>query len=126
MSYHNREFFTHKRLGIGLIGASLAFGALLLPSHAVAQVVNMNDGGSTASVDLGSSAGMNSWTVNGQNQLNQQWFWYQTDGGIAQPINNISAPTITSSTGPNGINNVTATYQNASIGVAINYVLTGG
>jgi hypothetical protein len=127
MSNHDGEFFTHRRLGIGFVGALLAvFGAFFLPGHAVAQTVTMNDGGSTASIDLGSSAGMNSWTVNGQNQLNQQWFWYQTDGGVAQPINTISAPTYTTYNGANGINEVTVVYQNSKLSLSIDYFLTGG
>jgi len=66
---------------------------LLLPGHGIAQIVTMNDGGSSATIDLGSSAGMNNWSVLGQNQLNQQWFWYRTDGGVAQPINTIGGLT---------------------------------
>ncbi len=127
MSIHNQKNSTHKRAVVVSLGAWLSvFGSLLLPGHAFAQVVPMSDGGSTANVDLGSAAGMNSWTVNGQNQLNQQWFWYQTDGGVAQPINSIGTPTVTTSSGASGINNVTAVYQNSQINVSINYALTGG
>ena len=75
---------------VASLGAWLVLsGMLLLPGQGIAQLVTLTDGGSTATVDLGSSAGMNSWTVNGQNQLNQQWFWYRANGGTAQPINTI-------------------------------------
>jgi hypothetical protein len=99
---------------------------LLLSGNGIAQVVAMTDGGATATIDLGSSAGMNSWSVLGQNQLNQQWFWYQTDGGIAQPINTISAPTVQTYMGNNGINEVIATYQNSQLSIEIDYILSGG
>lgn len=112
MSIHNQENSANKRAVVLSLGTLLAVsGALFLPGHAFAQVVTMNDGGSTATVDLGSSAGMNNWTVNGQNQLNQQWFWYRTDGGIAQPINSIGAPTVTTYTGASGINEVTSVIR---------------
>lgn len=127
MSNHNRESTTHSRLGIGFIWASLSvIAAFLLPGRAIAQTVTMNDGGSTATVNLDSSAGMSSWTVNGQNQLNQQWFWYQTDGGVAKPINTISAPTFLTYNGANGINEVTATYQNTQLLLTVDYFLAGG
>jgi hypothetical protein len=105
--------------------AALALsGLLLLPGSGMAQIVNLNDGGSSATLNLGSSAGMNQWSVNNQNQLNQQWFWYSTDSSKpAQPINTIGTPTVntfgTTST-------VSATYQNSQLSVNILYVLTGG
>jgi hypothetical protein len=117
----NQENPSHKRAAGLCLGAWLAVSAaLFLPTCSFAQIVNLT------SINTSSSAGMNSWTVNGQNQLNQQWFWYQTDGGIAQPVNTISAPTITTYNGASGINEVTAVYQNSQISVSIDYFLTGG
>ena len=126
MSTHHQENLTRK--SVWLFGACLAVsGALLVPCRTYAQSpVTMNDGGSTATVDLNSSAGMSGWTVNGQNQLNQQWFWYQTSGGVAQPINTIGTPTVSTSSGADGINNVTAVYQNTQLKLTINYSLSGG
>ncbi len=126
MSIQNQQNSTHKR-AVAYLGVCLAVsGALFLPGSAAAQIVAMDDGGSTANVNLGSSAGMNSWTVNGQNQLNQQWFWYQTDGGIAQPINTISTPTVSTFNGADGINEVAAVYQNAQLKLTVDYQLSGG
>ena len=65
---------------------------------------------------------MNSWTVNGQNQLNQQWFWYRTDGGLAQPINTIGGLQYQVT----GNNTLDALYQNAQVSVEVIYRLTGG
>jgi hypothetical protein len=101
-------------------------GMLLLPGNGIAQVVTMNDGGSSATIDLGSSAGMNNWSVLGQSQLNQQWFWYRTDGGVAQPINTIGGLTYQTYSGDTGINEVVATYQNSLLSIEIDYILSGG
>lgn len=126
MSTNHQEKPFRKRMAH--FGACLASAsALLIPGYASAQSpITMNDGGSTATVNLNSSAGMSAWTVNGQNQLNQQLFWYQTDGGVANPINTIGTPTVSMSSGADGINNVTAVYQNSQIQVTINYLLQGG
>lgn len=97
-------------------------GLLLSPGGASAQIVNLSNNGSTASVDLGSSAGMTSWLVNGQNQLNQQWFWYRTDSGLAQPINTIGGLQYNVTGG----NKLDAVYQNGQLLVEIVYTLTGG
>jgi hypothetical protein len=90
--------------------------------------ITMNDGGSTATVNLnGANAGMNNWTVNGQNQLNQQWFWYRIGNtGAAQPISNIGAPSYSTSSGADGINDLTATYANAQLTLTVDYFLQGG
>ena len=92
MNIHQAGVLSRKR--VASLGAWLVLsGMLLLPGHGIAQIVTLNDGGSSATIDLGSSAGMNNWTVLGQNQLNQQWFWYRTDGGAPQPINTIGGMT---------------------------------
>ena len=41
-----------------------------------AQTYTLTDGNSSVSLTPGSAIGMNNWTVDGQNQLNQQWFYY--------------------------------------------------
>jgi hypothetical protein len=125
MSIHPEGVLSLKRV-TSLSAWLVVSGMLLLSGNGIAQVVAMTDGGATATIDLGSSAGMNSWSVLGQNQLNQQWFWYQTDGGIAQPINTISAPTVQTYMGNNGINEVIATYQNSQLSIEIDYILSGG
>ena len=125
MSIHSEGVLSLKRV-TSLSAWLVVSGMLLLPGHGIAQVVTMNDGGSSATIDLGSSAGMNNWTVNGQNQLNQQWFWYRTGDGVAQPINKISAASVQTYAGMDGINEVISTYQNAQLTLTIDYYLTGG
>jgi hypothetical protein len=119
-------------IGKGIVSSSAALvvsGLLFLSGNSMAAPapITMNDGGSSATINPNSSAGMNNWSVNGQNQLNQQWFWYQTDGGIAKPINTISTANIVTYNGsPGNINEVVATYQNAQLTLTIDYYLTGG
>lgn len=125
MSIHQADGLSRKR--VASLGAWLALsGMLLLPGYGKAQLVAMNDAGSTANIDLGSSAGMYGWTVNGQNQLNQQWFWYQANGGSVQSIDKIGTPTVTTYNGPDGINEVNAVYQNSQLSISIDYYLQGG
>ena len=122
MNIHQEGVISLKR--VTSLGAWLVLsGMLLLPGQGIAQLVTLSGGGSTATVDLGSSAGMNSWTVNGQNQLNQQWFWYRTDNGLAHPINSIGNLSYNQNA---GLNTLDAIYQNAQLSVEIIYTLTGG
>jgi hypothetical protein len=39
--------------------------------------VQLTDQNATLNIVTNSSAGMNSWTIDGQNVLDQQWFWYR-------------------------------------------------
>jgi len=106
-------------LGLGLVLS----GSLLLPGNASADtLVSLSDGGSTAAVDLTSSTGMYNWSVGGQNELNQQWFWYAIGNTAPQPINNIGL----SSYYLTGLNEVTATYSNPQVTLSIDYLLSGG
>ncbi|MBC8095433.1 MAG: M48 family metalloprotease, partial [Akkermansiaceae bacterium] len=47
-------------------------------------VTTLTNGNSTAQIDPGNAFGMTAWTVSGQNQTNQQWFWYRVGSGFAQ------------------------------------------
>ncbi|HEV2327803.1 MAG TPA: PEP-CTERM sorting domain-containing protein [Verrucomicrobiae bacterium] len=118
------SFFTSFRQAA--LGASLAIlGLTLLPGSGTAQTVTLNNGGSVASVNLGSSAGMDYWSVEGaggQNQLPQQWFWYSVNGGAAQSIDQIGG--LTYSTSPDD-SSLTATYKNSTLSVGIVYTLQG-
>ena len=88
----------------------------------------MSDGGSTATINTGNTGtlGMNSWTVlGGQNQLNQQWFWYSINGGAVQAINTIGGLTVTDNgDGPLGYD-VIVTYANSTLSANVEYMLSG-
>src|SRR5579884_670489 len=102
---------------------AIMLAAVLLSPASQAQVVTLQDGNSSALVNVNSSAGMSQWLVNGINNLNQQWFWYSVgEGNVAAPINNIATANYTQS----AANTVDTIYNNGSYGVEINYTLTGG
>jgi len=120
-----REVVFNGRGIIPLSAALVVSGVLFLPGNSLADpqiIANLSDGGSTASVDLTSSDGMNNWSVNGQNQLHQQWFWYAIGSTAPQPINSLGLVSYNTI----GLNEVTATYQNAQLTLSIDYVLAGG
>lgn len=100
-----------------VLGAALA--ALSPPGQA--QIVVLNHNNSSASIDTGSSAGMFNWTVDGQNVLAQQWFWFRVGLNAEAPINTLGAPVITT---PDARTLYTS-YDNGNYGVRVDYLLTG-
>jgi PEP-CTERM motif len=102
-------------------GAALAF--LLAGTALHTQGDILNQGNSTAILDL-TGAGMTSWTVDGQNQLGQQWFWYGIGNGPESAISAISAPAVSGVVPPLG--KLTVAYANADYSVKVGYTLTGG
>jgi hypothetical protein len=83
----------------------------------------LTDHNTTANLNPAAQAGMYNWTVDGVDQLSQQWFWYRVgSSGSQASIDTISAPVVTQPTA--GIINLS--YQNASFQVTISYTLVGG
>lgn len=114
--------FTRNRLAT-LATACSVVAACCLAFNSQASTYVLSDGGSTASVDVTSGAGMNYWDLGfGGNQLAQQWFWYRNGSGVAQPINLISAPTVSASTA----NFLEVSYGNAQFTLTLSYTLNGG
>ncbi len=68
-----------KAANICRLAVLISVGMVALTSQAYVQTITLADGNSSALVDVGSTAGMYNWTVDGVNQLAQQWFWYRTD-----------------------------------------------
>jgi hypothetical protein len=101
-----------------------AVAALLLsPAHGFAQIVNLSNGGATASVNLGSSSGMDSWIVDTDpsvSQLNTQWFYYSVNGGAVQAVNTIGIPTYSVSG-----STLNATYANSLVSFSLQFNLQG-
>lgn len=106
---------------VSLSAALVVAAVLALPGTGLTQVVTLNDGNSSVDVDLGSSAGMYSWYVDGISHLNSQWFWFRLNNGLAAPINSLGAPTYTASG-----NTLQATYSGVDFCLGIEYVLSGG
>ncbi len=119
---NQRSAFSGAKNGAFLCVAVVGF--FLLSARVMAQdpTVGLTNDGSTATINLSSSAGMNSWDVLGQSQLAQQWFWYSVNGGVAQSIDTIGG--LTYSVSPDD-NSLTASYQNATLSVGITYTLQG-
>jgi len=123
----HREIVPNGKCVAALCAALVVSTVVFLPSNGRATPYNMNDQGSTAIVDPDSNSGMTSWTVNGQNQLDQQSFWYRINNGIANSVTSISAASVTTSSGLDGINDVKAVYDNSSnIKLTLDYSLAGG
>ncbi len=108
---------------------SLATMALLLvlgvgPASAD---ITVTDGNSAFTVDPLSSSGMNSWTVDGVNQLYQQWFWTRVGSTAGQQsLDAISVPVVSQGTGAFD-NSLSLLYtQTGQFSVEIVYTLLGG
>jgi hypothetical protein len=103
------------------IASALAIGTIA--NAGFAQIVTLNSGNSSATVNLGSQAGMSQWLINGQNQLNQQWFWYRVGNDPAgqHSINTIGAPAVI-----NNANSLDATYTSGNFSIDLTYTLNGG
>jgi len=59
---------------VSLMAALCAFA---IDARAVVGI-ELTSGNSVVKIDPFNPSGMNSWVVDGQNQLYQQWFWYRT------------------------------------------------
>ena len=102
-----------------ILSISLLAGVLT----ANAQVFSISEGTASADINVGGQPGMFNWNIAGQDQLNQQWFWYRTGVGPESSIDTISAPTVTTYNGTRGLQ---TTYGNAQFSVRIDYLISGG
>jgi hypothetical protein len=99
----------------------IALGVVGMVCHSEAQVV-LADGNSTALIDPFTQTGMFHWDIQGQNQLQQQWFWYGIGNGPVASIDTIGVPTIVQGSA----NDALISYQNPIFKVSVEYTLTGG
>jgi hypothetical protein len=105
---------------IGITALALQLGTSLVQ----AQIFNLSDNNATADINVGSSVGMYNWSVQGQNQLFQQWFWYRVGNtGPEAPINTISPALAIANNGTRGLS---TTYSQGQFSVRVEYLLTGG
>ncbi len=92
-----------------------------LPAHAT--IYSLTDGNSLVQIDANHQAGMNAWVVNGQNQLQQQQFWYRIDN--TGPQFSIDTLNLLNAT-PTGNNRLDLLYGNAQFTLDTVYTLAGG
>jgi hypothetical protein len=84
--------------------------------------VVLTDANSVVNIEESSVAGMNSWTVDGVEQMYQQWFWYRIGStGPEIPISSLSV----SSSLPEP-NDAVLTFTGSGFEIQIEYILTGG
>ena len=103
------------------LGILVAAATVASPGWVKAALVTLQDGGSTVQMDTSSQAGMNSWTVDGINELQQQWFWYRIGDGSQQSIDTLSQSVpVTSPTA------MSVTYSGTGFDISLAALLTGG
>ena len=82
----------------------------------------LSDLNSVAVVTPTSQAGMQSWTVDGVNDLAQQWFWYGIGSGSVSSIDTLGPPTVTQSSS----SSLTLMYAGPGLSATVSYFMTGG
>ena len=105
------------------IGLVLLLSAGVVP--ALGSTIALTDQNSVVSISPDTQSGVYNWSVDGVNQLFQQWFWYRTGGtaNAEQSIDTLSAPVISGTSA----NSATFTYTGSNgLTAQIGYVLTGG
>lgn len=82
-----------KTLGLGARWAFAAGSALMLASAASGQIVVLEDGNASTTIDpdvVGGQMGQTNWTVNGVNHMFEQWFWIRAGNDTAErPISSL-------------------------------------
>jgi hypothetical protein len=116
------RFSIAKAGGIAVLAVTMG-----LAIQSTAQIYTLTDLNSVASINLNPNdplrpVGMYDWSVGGQNQLAQQWFWYRVGNAAERSIDWISTPAVSL------IDNrsISIAYNTTTFGVEINYLLTGG
>src|ERR1700691_4415272 len=71
-----RDYSFWKGGGIVSVMVVCVLAAFCASPSATAQV-QLTDQNAVLNIVTNSSAGMNSWTIDGHNVLDQQWFWYR-------------------------------------------------
>jgi hypothetical protein len=103
-----------KSMMVGMVRvAAVAFVLTILcaPRPVAAQVV-LTEENSVINIVTNSQAGMNSWTIDGQNVLDQQWFWYRLDG---DPTGQHSIDTLPATYTLTDASDLTAVYTDSGV-----------
>jgi hypothetical protein len=124
------------KYGVIAAAAALGFGgfaqdAAALPDLACTASCVITSGNSAANIEPGSQAGMNSWVVDGTNQLAQQWFWYRVGGTAGNPDHSIDTLPLNGGflrdLDNNGsYENYIAQWQGNGFSITISYNMNGG
>jgi len=117
------KYLSNFRMAPTLCAVATALASIQLTCQA--QIVTLTDGNSVAQIDPHSQAGMFNWSVQGFNQLYQQWFWYRVGdaaGAMQNSIDTIGTPVVSLY----GTREMTSTYTAPNFTLSIDYLLTGG
>ena len=72
-----------------------SFLALVPASAGAFHIYTLSDGNSSFRVDASRQRGAFDWDVDGQDQLNQQWFWYRVgDSGPEASLDTLGCPKV--------------------------------
>jgi hypothetical protein len=104
------------------------------PAMAILPTVNLTDGNSTAAINLGSTPGLSSWTIDSNQMLGQQSFWYRIGpSGPASSLNSLTLQTTPSATSDVDFDGFADTFyaRYASVGsnsftIDVRWSLAGG
>ena len=108
------------------VAAVMVAALVWLASDAAARAgtIALTDGNSVVTLDPSSPAGVSGWTVDGVNQLFQQWFWYRL--GSSGPQFSIDTLGLSSSSQVSP-SEASVTYSGSNgLSVKVTYLLTGG
>ena len=119
---------TGRKFGAGIVAAILG---LAISAGTLAQAseipVTLTDNNSTVQVYSQSDAGIASWTVNGVNQINREWFWYRVGtASSSNPERSIDTLTATDNTVTGNNRLHLAFAQSGQFTIGLSYLLTGG
>ena len=110
-----------------VVGA-MVFVAGPLAATALAGVT-LEDANSTVAFDLESAAGMHSWTIDGVDHMQRQWFWYRLGAsGGESSIDTLSLDSflLTDTNADGRDDTLRATYTSLGVRVDLGFKLTGG
>jgi hypothetical protein len=96
-------------------------GILCAPGSAMAQVT-LTEENSTVNIVTNSQAGMNNWIIDGQDVLDQQWFWYRVGGDPTGQHSLDTLPATYTLTDPSTLQ---ASYTGATFIVSATFSLVG-
>jgi hypothetical protein len=109
--------------------AAWLFGFSAAPPCNAANIV-LDDGNSAVTINPASSAGVENWSINGQNQLSREWFWIRTGStGGQSSLDTLSAPssTLYDTTGDGENDTAMLTYGSSNgLQITVTYGLSGG
>jgi len=105
----------------GKIALATSFLTVLFAGSASAVV--LSDLNSSVDINETSQDGLSSWSVDGTDQLFQQWFWYRV--GNTGPESSIDTLTLNNTT-LYGNRGVSLEYSGSGFDMTVDFILTGG